>query len=130
LRYKKPDHKNAQSLVDAAEFEMKYTLTVELTEKSASTIIRNIYECFRMLGDALMLAEGAESEDHILPIKKLTELNIETKRPVYVIDNMRRLRHNINYYGYRPSLMDAEEAIAIAKSLFEPVLKEVKKRIK
>lgn len=130
IRYKRPDEKNAISLVEAAEREMKYTLTLNLSEASAPTIIKNIYECFRMLGDSLLLSKGVDSDDHVTPIKELIDLKIQTIRPMHLIDNLRRLRININYYGYKPNLSEAEDAISIAKVLFNPVLSEVKKKIK
>lgn len=129
IRYKRPDKKNALSIVKAAKEDMEYTLTIKLKDNSASTIVRNIYECFRMLGDALLVAKGISSEDHLLPIKELMKVKVKTKRPINLIDNMRRLRHNINYYGYKPNLEEVKDVISIAKSCFEPLYKVVLKKI-
>lgn len=129
MRYKRPDRKNALSIVEAAERDMKFTLKMNVAEEAGTTIIRNIYESFRMLGDALLLSKGFESEDHVAPIKELIELNVETGRPINLIDNLRRLRHNINYYGYKPKLAEVEDVISLAKSTFQPVLGQVKKKI-
>ena len=129
MRYKKPDIKNALSIVEAARRDMKYTNTLEVSEDAGSTIVRNIYECFRMLGDSLLVYKGLESEDHVAPIKELMTLRVKTKRPIYLIDNLRRLRHNINYYGYRPTLEEVKEVIAISDTLFEPLVREILKRI-
>ncbi|MFH1432553.1 MAG: hypothetical protein ABIG84_05015 [archaeon] len=130
MRYKRPDKKNALSIVLAAQRDMKFTLSLQPTEDSASTIIRNIYECFRMLGDALMIAKGMESEDHVMPIKELLKLEVRTERPIRVIDNLRRLRHNINYYGYRPKLVEVNDVISIAQNCFEPLLEAVMVELK
>ena len=78
-----------------------------------------------MLGDAILIAKGIESTDHLAPITELTLLSIKTERSLRVIDNLRRLRHNINYYGYSPSIEEATEARSIAMSLFNPVKEEV-----
>ncbi|MBI2144230.1 hypothetical protein HYU17_03715 [Candidatus Woesearchaeota archaeon] len=130
MRYKRPDKKNSMSILEASERDMKYTESLQLSEDSGPTIVRNIYECFRMLGDSLLASEGIEAEDHITPVKELMKLKINADRPVNLIDNLRRLRHNINYYGYKPSLDEVKEVKAVAKSLFEPVKNEVLKRIK
>ena len=131
IRYKIPDRKNALSIIEASKKDMDFTLTLKLSEKSGPTIVRNIYECFRMLGDALLVAKGIQSEDHIGPIKELLKLKVNTSRPIFLIDNLRKLRHNINYYGYSPKLVEVEDIISLAKSCFEPLhdaaLKEVKK---
>ena len=127
MRYKKPDRKNALSIINATEMEMAFTLSLKPTEESAPTIVRNIYECFRMLGDALLVVDGIESEDHLMPIGELLKLKVKTKRPTYLIDNLRRLRHNINYYGYRPNVLEAEDAVSVAGSCFDQLFQVIKK---
>ena len=131
IRYKVPDKKNALSIIEASKKDMSFTLSLKPAEESGATIVRNIYECFRMLGDALLVAKGVKSQDHIEPIKELLKLKVNTSRPIYLIDNLRKLRHNINYYGYSPKLVEVEDIISLAKSCFEPlfdaVLKEIKK---
>ena len=131
IRYKRPDKKNAESILDAARSDMKFTLfTLKPTSESASTVVRNIYECFRMLGDALLVAKGIEAEDHVTSIKELMTLSVSTSRPIFLIDNLRKLRHNINYYGYKPTVLEAEDAVSLAKACFEPLAQEVLKKIK
>jgi len=125
IRYKRPDNKNALSLIQAAKGEMEYTFTIELNEKSASTIIRNIYESFRMLGDALLTNKGEIFQDHAGCMKELMKLNVETNRPLGALDNLRILRHNINYYGYRPKIEEVKDAVSLSKALFDPLYKEV-----
>ena len=106
---------------------MKYTLSLNVIKEAGPTIIKNIYECFRMLGDAVLVSKGIGSSDHILPINEILKIRVITKRPINLIDNLRRLRHNINYYGYKPSLIDINDTISIAESCFYPLLKEIKK---
>jgi hypothetical protein len=129
LRYKRPDRKNALSLVEAAKRDMKFTLSMKLTEESGATIVRNIYECFRKLGDSLLVAKGIDSEDHISPIRKLLQIKAKTTRSINLIDNLRRLRININYYGYKPNLIEVKDSISIAESCFEPLHTGVLKKI-
>jgi len=130
MRYKRPDKKNALSIVEAAKRDMKYTLSLKPTEESGSTIVRNVYESFRMLGDALLVAKGIKSEDHVQPIKELMKVKVTTKRSIYSISNLRNLRHNINYNGYKPNLIEVNDVLLIAKSVFEPLFKVVLKKIK
>jgi len=130
MRYKRPDGKNALSIAEAAKRDMSFTLSIKPSDESSPTIVRNIYECFRMLGDALLVAKGIESEDHLAPISELLKLKVKTTRPIIIIDNLRRLRHNINYYGYKPTIMEAEDTISIAKSCFKPLQEEVMRLIR
>jgi hypothetical protein len=128
-RIKHPDKKNALSIISAAERELRYTLKLQITEESAFNIIRNIYECFRMLGDARLVSKGSVSQDHIQQVKELETISVKTKRPIGLIDTLRRIRHNINYYGYMPSKAEAEDAISIAKTCFHPLLDSIKKEL-
>jgi len=129
-RYKRPDRKNAMSILEAARKEMDFTMSINVSKESASTIIRNTHECFRKLGDALMVSRGTISEDHVSPIKELMKLNVNSKRPLALLDSVRRLRHSVNYYGYRPSLIEVEDVLSIAENCFRPlygvILKEIK----
>ncbi len=129
VRYKRPDRKNALSIIEAAKRDMAFTLSLPVTDDASATIIRNIYECFRMLGDALLVAKGIESEDHIEPIKALLQITVDTSRPIGLIDNLRKLRHNINYYGYKPRLIEAEDVVSLAKSCFHPLYEAIVKEI-
>ena len=105
---------------------MEYTLTLESNDNSAFNIIRNIYECFRMIGDALLITQGIESEDHLAPIHELMKIKVETPRSITLVDHLRRMRHNINYYGYTPKKEESDDAISLAKACFEPLLNAVK----
>ncbi len=129
-RIKRKDSKNAESLALAAKREIDYTLSLEVNEMSGSTIIRNIYEIFRMLGDSLMILEGKESRDHLAPLKALMGLEVKTKRPINLIENLRILRHSINYNGYIPKLVDVEDVLSFARSSFNEIYSEVIRRIK
>lgn len=126
IRDKFPDFKKADSLVESASRDMKFTLTLQLNQNSSNTIIRNIYESFRMLGEALLTAKGIESKDHVMPINELINLNLKTQRPLQLLDSLRRLRRNINYYGYMAKIEEAEDIINLAKCCFQQVSDEVK----
>ena len=126
MRIRRPDHKNAQSILEAAEKDMKFTLSLPVTKESANTIIRNVYECFRMLGEAIMVQKGIESIDHVTPIQELIKIDVNTRRPIRTMDNLRSLRHNINYYGYSPRTEEVNDAIDIAKACFKPLIKKIK----
>lgn len=128
-RIKRPDTKNALSIIAAAEKEMNFTLKQHVSDESAFNIIRNIYECFRMLGDAKLIARGISSQDHIEQVRVLESIPVKTERPLKLIDTLRRLRHNINYYGYIPSKAEAEDAVSIARACFFPLLEAIKKEL-
>ena len=57
------------------------------------------------------------------------KIKVETNRPIRLIDNLRRLRHNINYYGYQPKMLEVEDAIDFAKCCFNKLASEVIREI-
>jgi len=128
-RMKYPDRKNALSILQASIKQMDYTLTLESSDNSAFNIIRNIYECFRMLGDALLVSQGKISEDHVEQIKALESLKIKTERPIQIVDNLRRMRHNINYYGFSPKKTDSDDAVSFARVCFSKFADRIKRII-
>lgn len=129
-RYKRPDKKNALSILEAARRDMRYTLSLPLKLEGGATIVRNVYESFRMLGDSLLVNKGVKSEEHITQISELIKLKVNTNRPISLIDNIRILRHMINYYGYSPKIEEVKDIISFAKNCFEPLAKVVEKEIK
>ena len=129
-RLKHSDKKNAESIIEASISQMNYTLKLESSDESAFNIIRNIYECFRMLGDALLVSKGLVSEDHVEQITAIENMNLQTARPIKLIDSLRRMRHNINYYGFSPKRNDADDTISFAKLCFNQIVGAVKEEIK
>lgn len=128
-RVKHHDKKNALSIVHAAEREMQFTLKQTITDESAFSIIRNVYECFRMLGDARLVSNGIVSTDHVEQVRELETIKVITSRPLKLIGTLRKLRHNINYYGYIPTKAEAEDAVSIAHACFNPLLREIKREL-
>lgn len=129
IREKVPDKMKALSLIESAEKDMGFTLTLKNSDGSANTIVRNVYESFRMLGEALLVFRGIEPLDHVVCINEILKLEVDSERPLNLLDGLRRLRHTINYYGYRASAKEAEDTISIAKNCFYPVLEKIKEII-
>jgi len=128
MRKRVPDSAKVKSLILASEAEMAYIDTLEPSQEAASTIIRGIYENFRRLGEALLLNKGLEG-DHEESMKILTSLPVNTSRPIQVLDNLRRLRHDINYQGYLPSQADLNDVLSIKQACWNPILNEIRRQI-
>lgn len=106
-----------------------YKTNLKIDDLSASTIIRNIYESFRMLGDDLLVGKKISFNDHMAPLSEISKLNVKTKGPLGAIENLRTLRCSINYYGYSPSISDLVDVIDFTKKCFNNVYKRVKEEI-
>lgn len=128
MRKRVPDPTLARSLIEASEKEMQFLETLPATIDAAMTIVSRMYECFHRLGEAVLVLDGKEG-DHEQCIVALMSLNVQTTRPLQVLDNLRQMRHNIIYRGFQPSSADVEDVLSIKAACWQPVLEVVKKRI-
>jgi hypothetical protein len=132
IRKRVADKAKSKSMIDAASLEMNFIKTLKVSTESGATIIRGIYENFRMLGDALLLMRGKEAtgfDHHNEMINELFTLNIQTKRPMNVLNSLKSLRNKINYRGYIPSIEETKDSLSIADACFEPILIQVRKEL-
>lgn len=126
---KHPDKKRAESIIKSSLNDIKFILKIHPTEESANTIVRNIYESFRMLGEAILIKKGVRKINHRNSINALIKLDINTKRPLDLLENLMRLRNNINYNGYQANIFEAKDTILLARTCYPLLLNEVKKII-
>jgi hypothetical protein len=124
---KQPDKQRAESIIKSSLNDIKFILKITPKEESASIIVRNIYESFRMLGESILIKKGIKKINHINSINELIKLNLNTKKPLNLLENLMRLRNNINYNGYRANLFEAKDTILLAKTCYLPLLNKVKK---
>lgn len=127
-----PDKAKAKSMIFAAELDMEFISCLPATTKSAQSIIRGIYENFRILGDALLTAQGFKTagiDHHTQMIDALVRLDIKTARPLVLLKELKKIRHQINYNGYVPTENDTKYAIELKVAFWADVLSEVKKQI-
>lgn len=132
IRKRKPDKLKAQNILAAAELETRFIKTLTPSKEAASTIVRSIYEVFRMLGDALLLIRGKESfsyDHHKEMINELFTLKVNSIRPIQILLNLKKLRNKVNYQGYIASTDEAKEALSILDSCFKPLSDEIKKEL-
>ena len=133
IRNRVPDPKKARSLVAAAIADMAFIRTIPPTLAASTTIIRSVYENFRMLGEALLTSEGKEAtglDHHTEMIDHLIGLRIVTERPLLLLNELRRIRNNINYNGYIPTKLELDSVLSFTDALWTPLLEEVKRLIK
>lgn len=129
LRTVQPDKKRAASMIEAAEREMDYVVHQAMKAEAAATLVRAMYECFRMVGDALLLARGFEAKDHHVMIDEVLHMDVETPQPLVVLDRLRRTRMKINYEGYFPTKEELDDFHSFSRACWQPVLTAAKKRL-
>lgn len=128
-RTRRPDISLATSMLDAADADMRYVLSLPRQEKGGATILRGIYEAFRQAGNAMLRADGIESEGHDAHIGKVIRLNSATTRTIRVLETLKRVRNNINYQGYSPGIADLTDFASFADENWNIVLKDARRYI-
>ncbi len=132
IRQRTPDKFKAKSMIEAAELEMNFIKTLKPSRESGATMIKGIYESFRKLGEALMLIRGKEPVglgQHNTTINELILLNASTKRPIQVLNILKKTRNDVNYEGYIPSIEEIEDALSISEACFKPILERIKEEL-
>lgn len=132
IRKRFPDKPKARSMIAAAELDMEFIDSLPITTKASQSIVRSIYENFRILGDALLTAKGFETsgtDHHTQMMEALIKLDIKTTRPLLLLNDLKRIRHQINYNGYVPTENEVKYVLEIKETFWKPILAEVKRQI-
>ena len=110
-----------------AEDDIEFTLKLKISRDSCNTIIRNIYEAFRMLGEAVLLSKGFKSFDHKAMIEEL--LKLDKNEHLLFLNTIKEIRHKINHKGYQAGIEETKDIIDFAEQHFNNIFKKVKNEI-
>ena len=111
LRIRQKDNERAKSMINSALINAQVTEEIEMSEKSATLVFREIYESLRQLGDAKWWLFGYEPLDHEICLETLREMKITEQIRLNHINRFRKIRHDANYRGYRVTISQAEEIL-------------------
>ena len=87
----------------------------------------NIYEDFRILGEAVLLSKGIKSFDHKAMIEELIKLDNDAH--LLFLNTIKEIRHKINHKGYSSAITEAKDAIDFAEKHFNDIYEKVKNEI-
>jgi len=130
LRNKQKDAEKISSLIASAEINAKVTKSIKLNDDSATLIFREIYESTRQLGDAKWWILGYEPSNHEISIEVLKEFDIKEKLELSSIDRFKKIRHDINYRGFRASVSQAKEILEFWEKCGNEIILLLKKELK
>jgi len=114
-------------MLENAKEDIKFTLKLKISKDSCNTIIRNIYEDFRILGEAVLLSKGIKSFDHKAMIEELIKLDNDAH--LLFLNTIKEIRHKINHKGYSSAITEAKDAIDFAEKHFNDIYEKVKNEI-
>jgi len=113
----------AESLMRRAEERLAYILVQPLTERTASFVFEDIYECMREAVQALMAMNGCKPFSHEAIVAYLAEFHKFPESDVRTFDRCRILRNKAIYRAEKVSLETSQESLAFLKA-FLPKLKQ------
>ena len=126
IRNRQRDTEKIRSMIDSAEINSKVTRAINLNEDTATLIFREIYESIRQLGDAKWWLLGYEPSNHEISMEALKDFNIKDKVKLNSLDRFKKTRHDVNYRGFRATIMQAEEILEFWAKCGEEIVKILK----
>ncbi len=127
LRNKQKDIEKIKAMINSAEINVKVTKSIKLNEDTATLIFREIYESIRQLGDAKWGILNFEPGNHEVSMEILKEFDIKNKVKLNSLDRFKKIRHDINYRGFRASVSQAEEILDFWGKCCEEILNILRK---
>lgn len=111
IRKRSIDRERALSLKESAELNANIAKGIKLDENNSTLIFREIYESIMQLGDSLWWMEGCESLTHDGSMEILKDVEIKDKVKLNYLERFKKIRHDINYRGFKASLLQAKEIL-------------------
>jgi len=129
IRPRQRDLEKIKSMINSAETNAKVLKSIKLNEDTATIIFREFYESIRQLGDAKWWLSGYEPTNHEISIEALKHLDITEKVKLNFLDRFKKIRHDINYRGFRASIPQAMEIIEFWDNCASDILKILRKEM-
>ena len=129
LRIRQKDLEKIKSIINSAEVNAKATEEIKINENTATLIFREIYESIRQLGDAKLWILGYEPLNHEVSMEILKEFDIKDKVKLNSLDRIKKIRHDINYRGFRASIEQAQEILEFWNKCGIEILDLLKKEV-
>lgn len=127
IRLREKDLEKINSMVNSAEINARVVKHIKLNEETATLIFREMYESIRQLGDAKLWSLGYEPLNHDASMEILKELNIKEKVRLNSLDRIKKIRHDINYRGFRASVEQAKEILEFWNKCGLDILRELRR---
>ena len=113
---KKEVDKNLNRVLIESALDRKLFLEKEI--KTPKYVIENVYDTLRELIEARLALEGYKSYSHqatILFLKKFKQFN---EFEISFLENLRKFRHGLKYYGKLASVSDSLKVLKFFKDIF------------
>lgn len=129
IRNRQRDTEKIRSMITSAEINARVTKNIKLNDDTATLIFRELYESVRQLGDVKWWLLGYEPSNHEISMEALKDFDIKEKIKLNSLDRFKKIRHDVNYRGFRATTQQAEEILDFWNKCGEEIIKELRKEI-
>lgn len=130
LRRRMADIPRVKSLLESAKSTADVVSNMQVNEKTATLIFRELYESIRQIGDAKWWSDGYEPvASHEVSMEILMEMKIKEGVKLNKLDNFRRIRNNANYRGYKILIEQAKDIMDFWKSCASDLINSIENSI-
>ncbi len=130
IRNRQKDTEKIKSMINSAEINAEVTKAIKLNEDTATLIFREIYESIRQVGDAKWWLLGFEPSNHEISMETLKDFDLKDKVKLNLLDRFKKTRHDVNYRGFRASILQAEEILDFWNKCGKEIIKILRNEIK
>ncbi len=127
VRTRQKDNEKIKSMMNSAEINAEVAKKIKINSDSATLVFREIYESIRQLGDAKLWIMGYEPMNHEISMEVLKSFEIREKLKLNFLDRFKKIRHDLNYRGFRATTSQAEEIIDFWEKCGKEILKILKR---
>lgn len=128
VRTKRPDMEEAKALLKMAEKREEYIKAIGNPREFASLIVEGYYEIIKELITAIMSVDGYKSYSRECLITFIEKFYGFSKDRVVLLDQLRRIRNDINYRGASVDYSYLERNQAPIKGIIIELKKVLKRR--
>lgn len=114
----------ANALKKSAEKSLNFVKKLAINEENSEHIVQDCYDIMRELIEAKLASEGYKSYSHEATILFLKNFSQFTEQETDFLDNVRKTRNKIKYYGKESTSEEAKIVLEFMNKIL-PKLKEL-----
>lgn len=107
----------SKSLMKSVEKSLKNIYRVKVDDLNAESVISEVYDIIRKFIDSILSLEGYKSYSHEASILFLRKFSIFAESEIIFLDNLRKIRNGIKYYGKEADIDSSLRSISFMNSI-------------
>lgn len=127
LKRSSPDQNRAYALIESSLKGARALKDVQISEKTAEIVFKEIYDSFRKLADAKWHILGYKSDGHEASSELIASAEIPSNFKLKSFDRFRKIRNEAAYDGKAVTLEQAKEIVTLWNETHKELIEWAKK---